>query len=155
MSSNIVRARRATESDARLLLDWRNDAATREASRSTDLVSWRDHQAWLRATLLRSDRILLVMEAPEPVGAVRWDRLDRESWELSITLAPNVRGRGLARLVLAAGEAALAAEAPRRLVAVVRERNGVAQGLFRSAGYTQEGEVEAGMLTLVKQFVLP
>ena len=95
------------------------------------------------------------MEAPEPVGAVRWDRLDRESWELSITLAPNVRGRRLARLVLAAGEAALAAEAPRRLVAVVRERNGVAQGLFRSAGYTQEGEVEAGMLTLVKQFVLP
>lgn len=146
-------ARRAAEADAGLLLEWRNDDATRRASRSTDPVTPEEHRRWLRATLADDDRMLLVVEGEEPVGTVRWDRVDERSWELSITLAPAARGRGLARAVLAAGEEALSEESPRRLLAVVREENEAAQRLFRSAGYRPTGVATDGLLVMVKPVV--
>lgn len=58
---NLV-ARRAAEADADLLLEWRNDDATRRASRATDPVTPEKHRKWLRATLADDDRMLLVVE---------------------------------------------------------------------------------------------
>jgi RimJ/RimL family protein N-acetyltransferase len=155
MNDDAVTARPATEDDAELLFGWRNDETTRWASRSGDVVAWDDHVAWLRRTLTDDGRVLLIVEAGEPIGTVRWDRLDDGAWELSITLAPAVRGRGAGRAVLLAGEAALGWRAPRRLVAVVRKDNVVAQRLFRSVGYEQSAPPEGGLLTLTKDLVGP
>jgi spore coat polysaccharide biosynthesis predicted glycosyltransferase SpsG len=69
-----VSVREATLADAGLLLGWRNDPATRAASRSSAEVTEADHVAWLRSSLARDDRLLLVAEdATGPVGTVRWD----------------------------------------------------------------------------------
>lgn len=151
MSDRPLEVRPATEADAALLLDWRNDERTRLASRTTDPVRWDDHVRWLRSTLARDDRLLVIVESQEPVGVVRWDRLDADAWELSITLAPDARGRRLGLAVLAAGEAALLGTVgAARLVAVTRVENAAARRLFSTAGYVPTASSEDGMLTFVR-----
>ncbi len=132
-----ITARPAGESDALLLLRWRNDPATRRVSRSTGLVPWGDHAGWFRAVLASEDRELYVVEqAGAPIGTVRFDRLEEPEWEVSITLAPEARGRGLAGPVLAAGERAFDGRHPgTRIVAAVLPGNEASQRLFRRAGY--------------------
>jgi len=94
----MVSLRLATIKDAKLLLAWRNDPLTREASRNSGEVPWENHVAWLEKSLLMSERKLYIAEeAGVPVGTVRADRLANGVQELSWTIAPEARGRGLAK----------------------------------------------------------
>jgi spore coat polysaccharide biosynthesis predicted glycosyltransferase SpsG len=104
-----VTMRPATEADAEELWRWRNDPDTRANSRSHEPVPLPDHLRWLRASLARGDRQLLVGEVDEvPVGTVRWDLERPGEWEVSITVAPESRGQRLGAPLLAAAEAWLA-----------------------------------------------
>lgn len=134
-----LRTRTVTEDDAHTLLAWRNDPTTRELSRSSDAITYADHVGWLRGTIEREDRLLLIASDDDgDVGTVRWDREGRGEWEVSITVAPERRGQKLAGPLLAAGEGALSrhrgAEAS-RLLAVVHEDNVRSRRLFTSSGY--------------------
>jgi spore coat polysaccharide biosynthesis predicted glycosyltransferase SpsG/RimJ/RimL family protein N-acetyltransferase len=132
----LLRARRATRSDARVLFDWRNDPQTRAASRSSGTLDWGGHVRWVEGTVEQPARQLLIVEDDigRPVGTVRWDRRD-DGWEVSITTAPAERGRGLGREILAAGEEALADARPGRLIATVHRDNAASRHLFARAGY--------------------
>ncbi len=88
--------RKATLHDAELLLFWRNDAETRENSLNGQIVSLSEHLAWLEKTLADPNRQLFICEKTgHPVGTVRIDRLDNDSCELSWTVSPQFRGRGI------------------------------------------------------------
>ena len=85
--------------------EWRNDPVTRAVSRHHGVVPLDDHLTWLRAALERPDRHLLVGSLDGvDVGTVRWDLEGDREWEVSITVAPEARGRGLAAALLRAGE---------------------------------------------------
>jgi RimJ/RimL family protein N-acetyltransferase len=100
--------RRATIEDASLLLEWRNDRGTRNASHNTDEISRDDHLAWLERTLGDTTRQLFIAEERgSPVGTVRVD-LDNGIHELAWTVAPNARGRGVARRMVAQVAAGIA-----------------------------------------------
>ncbi|MEK7556421.1 MAG: GNAT family N-acetyltransferase, partial [Patescibacteria group bacterium] len=100
----ILKIRLAELTDARLLLDWRNDPETRGQSVNTDEVAWADHWAWLERALENPYRSLWIAEQDlVPVGTVRFDfdpAEDPERWELSWTVAPEVRGRGVGALIV-------------------------------------------------------
>ena len=87
--------RPATKADARLLHEWRNDPEARRASRNMDWVPWEVHEAWL-ARMLESPAcmIRIVEEGGRPAGVVRAER-SGDHWELSWTVAPSARGRGI------------------------------------------------------------
>ena len=90
-----VRIRSATTADSEALWLWRNDPATREASRTQKPVPWPDHSAWLERTLAGADRHLLIAERNgHALGVVRFDRLPgaEPSHEVSINLRPDARG---------------------------------------------------------------
>ncbi|MBK1784354.1 GNAT family N-acetyltransferase [Prauserella sp. ASG 168] len=131
--------REATEGDAELLLAWRNDPGTRRWSRAGEVVALEDHMRWLEGVLASPDRLLFVAEEGGPVGTVRFDVVEGESvgtWEVSITVAPGSRGRGLAGRVLAAGERELRGlRSARRVLATVHEDNVASLALFGRAGY--------------------
>ena len=94
--------RPATMADAAMLLAWRNDPATRDASHSTDEVMAHEHRAWLRRCLDDDCRRLWIGEHDGVgVGTVRADQ-SAGGWELSWTVAPAARGRGIARAMVAA-----------------------------------------------------
>jgi GNAT superfamily N-acetyltransferase len=88
--------RKASLTDAETLWRWRNDEETRINSRSTELVPWEDHVAWMTRRLDRPDPALYIAEcAGEPVATVR---IDED--EVSYTVAPEHRGKGVASALL-------------------------------------------------------
>lgn len=132
--------REAGVRDAELLLNWRNDPETRRWSRASEVVPLADHVRWLESVLASADRLLFVAEADGPVGTVRFDLVSdapEGTWEVSITVAPECRGRGLAGAILAAGERELRRrQSARCVLASVHEDNSASVALFRKAGYT-------------------
>lgn len=142
--------REATEADAALLHGWRDDPVTRGWSRDTGEVPYADHVAWLRRVLESADRVLLVAEHDgDPAGTVRFDQEDPGVWEVSITLAPEYRGRGMAGALLAAGERALGERRQvRRVLATVHRENAASVALFERAGYVavDSGSVDSAAL---------
>jgi RimJ/RimL family protein N-acetyltransferase len=147
-----LRAREATEADAGLLLGWRNDPRTRQSSRSTAVVALDEHLAWLRGVLADPGRLLLVVEhEDEPAATVRFDRRDGDGWEVSITLAPEQRGRGLSGAVLAEGERVARERLGIRVVfAAVHQDNTASAKLFERAGYLEAAPAVSGFRQLRK-----
>lgn len=130
--------RPAGEADAALLFEWRNAPEVRAASRSVEPLDWPDHRAWLARAAADPHRRLLIVESDGvPVGTVRFDDLDTEGEvEVSITIAPASRGKGLASRVLEAATADRAHTGSlRRIVAELRSDNPASRGLFERAGF--------------------
>jgi spore coat polysaccharide biosynthesis predicted glycosyltransferase SpsG/RimJ/RimL family protein N-acetyltransferase len=144
-------ARPATAADSLMLLRWRNDPVTRAVSRSTSAITWPAHSGWFERVLQDPARELYVVErASVPVGTVRFDEHGPSEWEVSITLSPEARGRGLARPVLAAGEDAfLARHDDVGLVAAILPDNAPSQRLFVGAGYVLDPRRKDGDFDLL------
>ena len=89
--------------DIEILLEWRNDPLTRAASHSTNEVTRDEHEKWLRATLNNPNRQLYIAEENGiPVGTVRADFDSSDgSYELSWTVSPIDRGRGVGKRMVA------------------------------------------------------
>jgi RimJ/RimL family protein N-acetyltransferase len=137
-----LRLRPATADDAEALLAWRNDPATRAASFDQDEIALEDHRAWLGRRLADPACVLLVVEEEgRASGSVRLEREDAGTAEIHVALAPEARGRGLARRVLRE-----ASERAGELlgVDVVRARvkagNESSLRAFRAAGFEAAGE---------------
>jgi RimJ/RimL family protein N-acetyltransferase len=95
-----ITLRPAVMEDAKTLLEWRNDASTRSSSHNSGLVKMDEHVAWLSATLNNPNRKLFVAEEKgQSIGTVRAD-LSEGVNELSWTVAPSFRGRGLAKTMV-------------------------------------------------------
>ncbi|OGG79560.1 hypothetical protein A3A39_02350 [Candidatus Kaiserbacteria bacterium RIFCSPLOWO2_01_FULL_54_13] len=89
--------RPATVDDIQRLFEWRNDPDTRKSSRNREPISLGEHKTWLLRSLSDTSRILLIAEQEEvPVGVVRADEKSGVV-ELSWTIAPEARGRGLGK----------------------------------------------------------
>jgi len=138
--SPAVAVRPATLQDAEALWHWRNDSLTRAMSRHQGTVPFDDHLSWLRASVDRPDRHLLVGTAGGvEVGTVRWDLESGAEWEVSITLAPEARGRGVAPGLLRAGEIWLSrTTVVDAYLAVVRTDNLASRRLFLHGGYAPD-----------------
>lgn len=97
--------RKSTFLDGQMLLDWRNDPATRAASMSTEKIPLASHLKWYARTLFSKNRTLYILEMPGDVEMQECasGRLDFEEEhdevELSWTVAPHARGKRLSYIV--------------------------------------------------------
>jgi UDP-2,4-diacetamido-2,4,6-trideoxy-beta-L-altropyranose hydrolase len=136
--------RPAEPADARNLWLWRNDPATRAASRASDPIGWDEHRAWFARALTDPHRTILIGElGGEPVGMVRFDQRDAAA-EVSIALAPERRGGGLGANLLSVGIARMQV---RLLLATVHADNTASRRLFAGVGFRQTGS-DGGWLQL-------
>lgn len=107
MARDTMTVRDATMDDARLMLDWRNDPATRAVSRGSAEIDWDGHLAWVARKLADPDcRLMIGKIGAVPVGVIRFDR-DAASGdcEVSLYLDPDLQGLKLGPAMLAAAEA--------------------------------------------------
>jgi UDP-2,4-diacetamido-2,4,6-trideoxy-beta-L-altropyranose hydrolase len=97
-----VRLRPATFEDSALLLSWRNDPVTRAQSLTPGMVGKAQHENWYRETLASQTRKIFVCmnESGEAVGTIRMDAIEGGA-ELSWAVAPECRGRGYGKAMLA------------------------------------------------------
>lgn len=138
MNENIS-LRLATIQDADLLLKWRNDPQTRKASHNKAEVQREEHISWLTRTLSNSSRRLYIAEENgAPVGTVRSD-FSEGVWELSWTVSPSARGRGVAKRMVAV----LANQISEPIRAEVKTGNTASARIAEYAGMEFDREVDA------------
>ncbi|MGI8676627.1 MAG: GNAT family N-acetyltransferase [Nocardioidaceae bacterium] len=146
-----VVARPAAPADEELLRAWRNDEQTRRWSRSNAVLAAADHHAWLTRTLADPHRHLWVVEQDEaPVATVRHDRIAPGRYEVSVTVAPEVRGRGWAAPALRTAQCALQRVDPGLSVieAHIRVEHGASMAVFERSGYRRVGADDNGLVLL-------
>lgn len=129
-----MRLRRATIEDARMLLRWRNDAETRKQSISTEPVPWENHVQWLQKSLENPRRILAIAEtlSEEPIGTIRADTRDDGFTEISYTVAPAWRGKGVSKPM--AQEFVRKFLQGKRIAASIKKGHGPSESVARALG---------------------
>ncbi|MGH7931135.1 MAG: GNAT family N-acetyltransferase, partial [Candidatus Binatia bacterium] len=96
-----ISVRLALVHDASLLWQWANDPVTRSNSFNTERISWEVHRSWYEKKLTSPDCRLWIMELENlPVGQIRYDRIKADTAQISFSVAPFVRSRGLGTLLL-------------------------------------------------------
>jgi RimJ/RimL family protein N-acetyltransferase len=144
----MVSLRQAEIVDAAPLYRWRIDADTVRHSLAPPPASLDEHRGWLEA-LLREPAVALYVahddERGVDVGTVRLDRRGGGEAEMSITVAPDERGRGYARQLIARG---LEAAAGCRVIARVKADNLRSLRAFAALGFATAGS-DDGLVRLV------
>lgn len=134
----LVRLRPTTMADGEIMLAWQRHPQTRKHFRNPAVPGVDEHFAWLTGKL-RDPRSLLniILRGDAPAGVLRFDRRGEEgevAYEISILVAPEFQGRGVAEAALALGRLLLPEETFR---AEVFPRNAASKALFRSAGFRE------------------
>lgn len=145
MAEHSLHLRPARADDAALLLAWRNDPDTRRNSLRPHEIAPEDHERWFRARLSASSQTCIFIAELDgaPVGQARVDRREGREGEISVGLAPDARGHGIGRKLIAAASRMAAAELGLdQLVALVKPANTASLRAFEAAGYEDGGEVE-------------
>lgn len=133
--------------DGEDLLVWRNDPVTRANSLDTAPVERERHFDWLHHALADPERLLLMAERDGGrLGMVRFDTCRKGEWRVSISIAPEARGRGIGRVLLALAIQRLERLRGRGvLVAEIRAANDPSRRIFAACGFCQVDE-ENGVL---------
>lgn len=124
--------RPATMLDSQTLFEWRNDPLTRANSFNSAEVALKDHLAWLEKSISNPNRLLLIAkENGISVGTARLDRGENES-EVSWTIAPSHRGKGIGKRMIKTLIASLSGE---KLVAKIKPTNSASRKIAIDAGF--------------------
>jgi RimJ/RimL family protein N-acetyltransferase len=126
------RLRDAVFADADDLFRWRNDRETRIWSRDVSDVSSDEHLTWLASTLQSPNRQLLIAEDERgAVGIVRLDLLDGV-WQMSWTVAPEHRGKGVGAAIVQLAVSRMAGE---RVFAEIKAANLASRRIAEKSGF--------------------
>jgi RimJ/RimL family protein N-acetyltransferase len=137
----MIELRFANRGDADRLFAWRNDPVTLACFRSTAVVPREDHDRWVKFNVESGygEHIVLMAEnGGQPVGVIRFDadKKDVMSYDVSITVAPDHRDKGLASMMLAH---ACALVQDFSLNAEIRSDNVASKKVFERCGFSIVG----------------
>ena len=135
----MIHLRPATMQDADRLFAWRNDPVTCANSRSTAAVAREDHDRWMQFNVQQGypEHLVAIAEGNGgSVGVVRFDaaKNDLMTYEVSITIAPQHRGAGLACPIL---NMACGYFPDFGIDAEIRCNNKASQKIFERCGFEQ------------------
>jgi UDP-2,4-diacetamido-2,4,6-trideoxy-beta-L-altropyranose hydrolase len=130
-----IRLRPVAEADAALLLAWRQHPDTRQWANNREPPAWLGCAAWGHRRLSDPEYLTYIaVQGRHPVGVIVLEDKGAE-WELSIAVAPGLRGHGIGTAMLTALNHL---HPERSIFATVLSDNDVSHRLFRSAGWRAE-----------------
>jgi RimJ/RimL family protein N-acetyltransferase len=134
--------RRAVDGDCAVLFEWANDPLTRANSFTPGIISWQTHCEWFTNLLRDPDRWLYLVTTPGDtrIGQARFERCGEREAEVSLSLAVEWRGRGIAaRVIRLATERAMGDAGFETVHAYVKPANDASRRAFVRAGYAERG----------------
>ena len=129
--------RKATEEDLGIVFEWRNDQLSREMFFETAPISIDEHRSWFVDALKDKMRQIYIGEIDKkPVGIARFDlQKGKKEAEVSITISPSMRGKGLGKELLVSSINYLETQLDIQLFARVKNINIASKSIFESAGF--------------------
>ena len=103
MASNEFIIRPAAPEDIKKVFELSNDDTVRANSINKDKIEWKSHVKWFNARIKRENEPFYTAETKEGafIGQIRLDKKD-DGYIISISLAKEFRGKGLAAKIIAA-----------------------------------------------------
>ena len=131
-----IKLRPAEWTDCEELFNWRNDPETRRASFDNGMVDYDQHKKWLATTLASLTHRLIIAENSngEKLGMIRFDLVGERFAEVSINLAPNMRGQGYGSIIITK---ACQEQAGLIFLARAKEANPASVRVFEKAGFAR------------------
>lgn len=143
MSNPRLVLRRAELRDSESVLAWRNDDDTVRHSLSGEAVDPTVHARWFREAISAPETFLLIAELVSEseaweLGMCRFAPQYQGTYEASINLAPELRGKGWGQKVLEGGVefVSQADVCCREINAIVHESNPGSRRIFEKIGFT-------------------
>ena len=135
-----VRLVPAAARHAEILFQWQSFPGMRRHYRNPEPPAWDEHLAWLDRRLASEDRLRIVKYGGIAAGLVRLERTEMSrrlfaggcGWEISILIAPELQGRGIAARAIAL---ALEEAAGEPVAAWVSADNGPSLRAFARCGF--------------------
>jgi UDP-2,4-diacetamido-2,4,6-trideoxy-beta-L-altropyranose hydrolase len=138
MRAQGITMRRAYATDCHLTWEWANDPVVRQASFSSSEISWQEHTDWFTRKLRDPGALFLIFEdeSGSPMGSVRVCPTTHSDAEISVTLASQCRGGGLASYLLEkAAQRAFEHMKLQRVHAFIKPENRASSKSFENAGF--------------------
>ena len=137
-----MKIRKATIEDAQNLFDWRNDSETRANSIETGEILWENHINWLQKSLLNPMRDLYIIEDDQGAscGTIRLDNDGDGEYEISWTVAPEFRGKGIGKKMTKKFFDEYLKDKKRHVIARVKKENIASIKMIESLGFFLEDE---------------
>jgi len=142
--NNTLNLRFATLKDVEQVYNWQCEPETRRYALNKDVPSLAEHTAWMTRKLESKNDYFYIIELAAnrdkkatSVGVVRLDKSDKGKYTISIFIAPEHFGKGIAKHALKQVDILH----PKAFIdAVVLKENTASQTLFSRAGYTRVSE---------------
>lgn len=138
----MIKLRRATRNDCRLIWQWANDPDVRAGSFSPEPIVYEDHVKWYETKLNDADCwIYIADDAADSshltaVGQIRFD-LKSQGAVISISLDRKFRGQGRgARIIELASRTFLGSSDATKIHAYVKKDNPASLAAFKKAGFS-------------------
>ncbi len=139
-----IKLRLANKDDCIFLYEWRNDFASKKASRFTKKISYEEHIDWFSKSLKNPEiKIYVALENDKRIGQIRFDKQVKEA-EVSITIDPKERGKGYGSMIVKEGSKKYFQDEPniKVLRAEIRPENSSSIRVFEKSGYKEILEKE-------------
>jgi len=131
--------------DARKFWEWSNEPGVRAVSFSSEPIPWDTHLAWFTERLAdRNCRLWVAMDKLQrPLGQIRFELNAENLATISISLATDIRGRGLGTQLIWMGCLQLFADTQIDDVeALIKPDNIASIRAFENAGFVRMGDTE-------------
>lgn len=142
--SGSLTLRLATQLDVEQVYAWQSQPETRRYALNKDVPSLAEHRVWMTKKLASKNDYFYIIELTNgedekktPVGVVRLDMTAVDTYTISIFIAPEHFGKGVAKLALKQVDILHPTEI---IHAVVLKENIASQALFSRAGYQRINE---------------
>lgn len=133
-----IKIRFAEKNDCSDIFEWRNNELTRNMSKNSEFIDWKDHVRWFSNSLDSESRILLICEDNQnnKIGCIFFD-ISESNALISINLNPTQRGKGFAKSCLNRSIEFFSKEfiEIKNLIAEIKEENIASQKIFMSVGF--------------------
>ncbi len=136
--------RKAIREDYEVVFGWRNDRLSREMFFDNEPISLDKHRSWFAEAIKDKMRRIYIGEIDKkPVGIARFDlQKKKKEAEVSITVSPIMRGKGLGKELLISSIDNLETHLDIQLFARVKNINLASKSIFESAGFQIFKEID-------------
>ncbi|OEE76426.1 UDP-2,4-diacetamido-2,4,6-trideoxy-beta-L-altropyranose hydrolase [Vibrio genomosp. F6] len=128
----------ASHGDIKTVYDWQCHPKTREFALNSNVPTWEEHQDWMQHKLASTTDFFYLVEdksTGKKLGVLRLDKIEHKNYLVSIFVAPDSYGHGVATAALKMADVI---HPDLTLRATVLECNKASQKLFKKANYTQQ-----------------
>ena len=148
-----IKISKANIEHSKKIWEWRNDPVTLNMSFNDKKVSWDEHQKWYKEKLNTKKSIIYISQNHEVLlGVVRFDNFENKNqiYEISINIAPEMRGKGLGKMILNRSKETFLKENKNcsTIKANIKKENKISINLFLKCGFkiTFKDEIKSILL---------